>query len=327
MDPISQACFGASLSQSVTHNKAKHFSILAMGALSAMAPDLDVLIRSSDDPLLFLEYHRQFSHSLFFIPFGALLCAVVFYPFFKKNFSLAKIYLYSFLGVATHGLLDACTSYGTQLYWPFSNERIAWNIVSIVDPLFTLPVVIFILFAAFKKKVRYARIGFIYAIVFLGLGFFQKYRAEDATNQLALQRGHTIERLLVKPSFANRHLWKMIYEYNGQYYVDAVKLLFNTKIIPGTSIAKLNINRDLAWLNIQELQRKDIERFRWFSDDFLAINPQQKNIIIDMRYSFVPNRIKMMWGIELTDNNRHVAFKIKSSPDKQSRKDFLDMLF
>ncbi len=327
MDPISQACFGASLSQSATNNRVKQISVLLIGALSGMAPDLDVLIRSATDPLLFLEYHRQFTHSLFFTPFGALICALIFYPFFKKNFSFSKIYLYSFLGFATHGLLDACTSYGTQLYWPFSNERVAWNIVSIVDPFFTIPITILIFIAVFKQKVLYARIAFIYAIIFLSIGLIQKQRAENAIEKLAKQRGHKVERMHIKPSFANRHLWKMIYEYNNRYYVDAVKLLWKTKVITGTSIEKLNIKRDLSWLNMQDIQAKDIERFRWFSNDFLAINPLQKNMIIDVRYSFVPNQIKMMWGIELSDSKQHVAFKIKSRPDKQSRKEFINMLF
>ena len=78
MDVLSQAVLGASLSQSFAKDKSKQLIALVIGALAGMAPDLDVLIYSSDDPLLFLEFHRQFTHSLLFIPFGALLCALVF---------------------------------------------------------------------------------------------------------------------------------------------------------------------------------------------------------------------------------------------------------
>ena len=133
MDPLSQASLGASLSQSFAKDKSKQFSALVIGALAGMAPDLDVLIRSTENPILFLEFHRQFTHSLIFIPFGALICALVFYSvlssgWFKKQWPTARlsfiqVYLFSFLGYATHGLLDACTSYGTQLFWPFSTER------------------------------------------------------------------------------------------------------------------------------------------------------------------------------------------------------------
>lgn len=138
MDPLSQASLGASLSLSFFRDKTKYLSVLIIGMLAGMAPDLDVFIRSDDDPLLFLEFHRQFSHSLIFIPIGALLCALVFYPFTRKKLSFSQVYLVSFLAYATHGLLDACTSYGTQLFWPFSNQRVSWNTVSIIDPFFTL---------------------------------------------------------------------------------------------------------------------------------------------------------------------------------------------
>ena len=144
MDPLSQACIGSSLSQSFAKDKTAQLSAMVIGALAGMAPDLDILINSNRDPLLFLEFHRQFTHSLIFIPFGALLCALVFYPFAKKKLSFSQVYLFSFLAYATHGLLDACTSYGTQLFWPFTNERVAWNVVSIIDPLFTLPILLLV---------------------------------------------------------------------------------------------------------------------------------------------------------------------------------------
>jgi len=343
MDPLSQAVLGASLSQSVASKKNQR-SALVMGALAGMAADLDILIQSAKDPLLFLEFHRQFTHSLIFIPVGALLCALVFYfvmksAWFQKkwpsnNLSFSQIYLFSFLGYATHGLLDACTSYGTQLFWPFSNTRIAWNIVSIIDPLFTVPVLILIFLALFRKNKRYAQIAFSYAIIYLSIGIIQNNRAETAVQQLAKQRGHTIQRTLVKPSFANRHVWKIMYEYDERYYVDAVRLLWDTEIITGTSIKKLNIQRDLAWLPKNSQQRKDIERFRWFSDDYLAISKNDPNFIIDVRYSFMPNQIKSIWGIKLKQTiiengnlSPHVDYVIKNRPDKKTTRQFFELVF
>lgn len=330
MDVISQAVLGASFSQSFAKDKVKQLSAFIIGALAGMAPDLDVLIYSNSDPLLFLEFHRQFTHSLFFIPFGALLCALIFYPFIKNKLSFKQIYLFSFLGFATHGLLDACTSYGTQLFWPFSTQRVSWNIVSIVDPLFTIPVIIGIVFAIYRNNLLFARIAFIYAVVFLSLGLIQKQRAENALYTLVEQRGHQAERVRVKPSFANRHVWKLIYEYNDRYYVDAVKILWETTFIPGASIQKLNIKRDLPWLSHDSQQAKDIERFRWFSDDFLAINPEEENIIMDVRYSFLPNKIKLMWGIELEqqqNENAHANFLTNSKLNAQTRNKFIELLF
>ena len=344
MDPISQASLGASLSQSFAKDNSKQFSALVIGALAGMAPDLDVFIRSATDPILFLEFHRQFTHSLIFIPFGALLCSLIFYPLMHlwwiqtkwpaSKLSFTQIYLFSFLGYATHGLLDACTSYGTQLFWPFSSERFAWNIVSIIDPLFTLPVIFFISLAAYRKNVRYARIAFVYAVLFLSLGVLQYQRAEQAVTALALQRGHQVERVHLKPSFANRHVWKMIYEYDGRYYVDAVKLLWQTKYITGTSIQKLNVKRDFPWLPEDCQQAKDIERFRWFSDGFLAVSARNSNLIMDVRYSFLPNKINPMWGVEISkqqidDGNlaAYADYRMIRNLDENTGKAYFEMLF
>ena len=72
------------------------------------------------------------------------------------------IYIASFLGYATHGLLDACTSYGTLLFWPFSNERVTWNNISIVDPIFTIPVLILIGAAIKTKRKSFFQFGLFF---------------------------------------------------------------------------------------------------------------------------------------------------------------------
>jgi inner membrane protein len=78
MDPITQGVLGASLPQSAARRSEVAIAGL-LGFLAGMSADLDVLIRSSTDPLLFLEYHRQFTHSLVFIPLGGLICSLVLY--------------------------------------------------------------------------------------------------------------------------------------------------------------------------------------------------------------------------------------------------------
>ena len=143
MDPLSQGTVGAAFAQS-TANKKNIFKISVIGFLAGLAPDLDILIQSSTDPILFLEYHRQFTHALLFIPFGSLIVALLIFQLVKNSMRFRTVYFASLLGYATHGLLDACTSYGTQLFWPFSNERVTWNNISIVDPLFTIPALILI---------------------------------------------------------------------------------------------------------------------------------------------------------------------------------------
>ena len=124
MDPVTQGAFGAIFAQTISNKKKILFGSI-VGCCAGLAPDLDIFIRSVSDPLLKLEYHRQFTHSIIFIPIGALIVTLFTRILFKKYLSFGETYLFSFLGYATHGLLDACTSYGTQLLWPFSDERIS----------------------------------------------------------------------------------------------------------------------------------------------------------------------------------------------------------
>ena len=125
-----------------------------------------------------------------------------------------------------------------------------------------------------------------------------------------------------------------MYEYDGRYYVDAVRLLWHVDYIKGSSIQKLNVQSDFPWLPEGSQQAKDIERFRWFSDDFLAISPRDKNLIIDARYSYLPNRIGAMWGIEIKKEyidlgmlDKHVGYMMNNGMDEKTRRRFWEMLF
>ncbi|MGH7830674.1 MAG: metal-dependent hydrolase, partial [Candidatus Binatia bacterium] len=74
MDPITQGLLGGVAAQSLYRKPVPRF-VPWVAAVSAMTPDLDLFIRSKEDPLLVFEYHRQFTHSLVFIPFGAAFLA------------------------------------------------------------------------------------------------------------------------------------------------------------------------------------------------------------------------------------------------------------
>lgn len=327
MDPISQGTVGAAFAQS-SANKKNILSITVIGFLAGLAPDLDVLIRSSTDPILFLEYHRQFTHSLFFIPFGALIVALFLYPLFRKSLSLKTVYLASFLGYATHGLLDACTSYGTLLFWPLSNERVTWNNISIVDPLFTIPILILIGIAIKTRKRLFSYFAIGWVAFYLSLGFVQYDRAFKAANELALLRGHTPERLTLKPSFGNLILWKSIYQHEEKFYVDAIRTLHSSTWCLGESVRIFDYQRHLPNLNKDSQQKKDIERFRWFSQDYLGFDAE-KNLVTDVRYSMVPNQITPMWGLVIDsgrDINEHAIWWTSRGLDQGQLDVFKQML-
>ncbi|NND82631.1 MAG: metal-dependent hydrolase [Gammaproteobacteria bacterium] len=301
MDPVTQGVVGATASQLVSERRDKALAAL-VGWFAGMAADLDVLIRSSTDPLLALEYHRQFTHSLAFIPFGALFCAAVFFflvPTVKRSLTFSTTYLFCFAGYVTHAVLDACTTYGTQLFWPFSDARFAWNNVSVVDPLFTLPLVLLLILSVRKQSTKIAVFAACYALFYLSLGLLQQQRAEAIAIELIEARGHTPINHGLKPSLGNIITWKSVYEHNGRYYVDAVRVLKAHRVIPGSSTEKLELSRHFPWLQSDTQQAKDVARFGWFSNQHLALDPQNPQRIIDVRYSLLPNRLDGMWGIIL----------------------------
>ena len=328
MDPVSQGTVGAAFAQSAA-NKKNIAKISIVGFLAGMAPDLDVLIRSSTDPVLFLEFHRQFTHSLIFIPIGALIVSAFLYPLVKKSLSFKTTYLASFLGYATHGLLDACTSYGTLLFWPFSNERITWNNISIVDPIQTLPALILIVLAVKKNQQRFSFFAIGWIVSYLALGFVQYDRALASGLKLAQSRGHNAERMTLKPSFGNLILWKSIYQHGDRFYVDAIRAGRELTWCQGENIKIFDYQEHLPELEKNSQQMKDIERFRWFSQDYLGFDGE-KNLVTDVRYSMIPNQIAPMWGLvidERRDTKEHAVWWAGRTLDDDSLTLFKDMLF
>lgn len=330
MDPVSQGLVGSVLPQSVSNKNELRLAAL-IGFLAGLLADLDVLIRSSEDPLLFLDYHRQFTHSFIFIPIGGLIAAGFFWLFLKKRIGFPKIYFYAVLGYGTHCFIDACTNYGTQLLWPFSDARIAWNNVSIIDPLFTIPLLVIVLTAVFRKSVFTARLGLVFAVCYLLFGLYQKEKAEEALLVLAQSRGHSAERVLVHPSIGNLLVWRSVYEDDGNYYVQAVRVspLSESKIYEGGSIKAFYPKADLDKLDPDSVLASDIERFSKFARGYLVVLPEYPAMIGDLRMGILPNSITPLWGIEIDPQNQdeHVAMENydRSINDKKIQK-FITML-
>lgn len=332
MDPVTQGVLGAVFAQTRS-SPSKLAKAAVIGAIAAMAPDLDVFIISSHDPLLTLQYHRQFTHSLLFIPIGGLLCALALYYLLRKRWdlSLQQTIIWSVLGFATHGLLDGCTSYGTQLLWPLSEYRYSWDIISIIDPLFTGPLLVLSYLAARLMQRKYMILAILWGAGYMSLGYIQHERAISMGNIIADSRGHRTQRIEVKPSFANLLVWKVIYETEDRLYVDAVKPgVFSSSVWEGDNIKKLDVARDFPQLDPDSQQALDIERFRKFSAGFLAVDPDDSNKIIDMRYSMLPHHIAPLWGIELFVNappNQHVKFYTQPVDGSSNLGQLLTMVF
>ena len=299
MDPLSQGTLGAIGAQNLGNKSHLRFAGV-LGFLAGLSADLDFLIKSDSDPLLALEYHRQFTHSLIFIPFGGLICAIILFYLLSRRWRLGfrTTYVYCTGGYATHALLDACTTYGTQLLWPFSTARIAWNTISIIDPLFTLPLLALIIAAALRKSSALARIALAWVFIYMTFGIVQRERAEHATYALAMERGHKPTRLIAMPTMGNSVVWKTVYEADGEYFVDGLRAGISITRYQGRSVTKYSAARDFPWLHNNSQQAIDVERFRWFTNDYIAAHPDDSSRIIDVRYSMIPTSVDSMWSVQ-----------------------------
>jgi|AntRauTorckE6833_2_1112554.scaffolds.fasta_scaffold00035_48 inner membrane protein len=328
MDPVTHGLIGATASSSFADKRAFRAAAFT-GFASALLADLDVLISSASDPLLNLEMHRQFTHSLIFIPVGALIATALLWWFVRKHLTLKQTYLFSLAGYATAGLMDVITSYGVLLLWPFSSQRYSLDIISVFDPVFSLGILLLIGLAFFKKDKKYTWITFGWAFIYLGFGFLQQQKATRIVEDIASSKDHTISQMIVKPTIANQLLWSVRYVAEGQLYPVGIKLSpFSEPVIyEGEHAPLLHWEEEFRAYEGTALYG-DIERFSKLSDGILIRHPDHEYVIGDGRYSMLPTTLSPLWGIEIdtTSPNQHVDFGTYRDASPEVRQAFMDML-
>lgn len=328
MDLLTQGLLGSALAQSAANREQIRKAAL-IGILAGLSADLDVFIQSSQDPLLNLEFHRHFTHSLLFVPIAALILSAMLWPFFRRSLSWGRILLYCLLGYMCSGLLDACTSYGTRLLWPVSNERFSFNIISIIDPIFTLLLISGVIAGLVSGRRLLLIICLCLAASYLAVGFNQRNQVYAISTELAEARGHQPQKVLVKPTLGNLLLWRSVYLNEGKFHIDAIRLnpfTGSTRIFKGESVAQFTLNEISVEAN--SVLYRDIERFSYFSDRYLARHPQQTNMLIDVRYANLPQLIHPLWGIRINENKPHQHAEYETMRDRsiQTRNQFIDMV-
>jgi len=344
VDLLSHALVGAATAMVVAQPKETRVAAIA-GAIAANLPDLDALIRSPNDALLYLEYHRHFTHSLMFIPFGALIATGVLWPLLRKTASFARLYLFCVLGIALAGTMDACTSYGTHLLWPFAAARSAWNIISIVDPVFTLllaaPVMVALWRSGSRKDDRppskwqldsrkLSGLALLLGAAYLVLGTVQHYRALKILAAYASDSGMQAERLLVKPTFGNLLLWRGIVQTPDSIQVVGIRprLFSGTRqVYPGEHAPRITLQTFDA-LPVTSRLHRDIARFDFFADNLLSFSTQDGTRLGDARYAMRPDSLRPMWSIRFNLNapDQPVDLVIDREMSAADRTRFIEML-
>ena len=324
MDPLTQISIGAAVAVAISPREQTRLAAF-FGAIAGAVPDLDVFIRSDADPLLMLQYHRHFTHSIIMAPVIGFCIAVVFkLLLFRVKVPFKKFVFYAVAGALTHGPIDACTSYGTLLYWPFSNYRESWDLISIIDPIFTVPLVFLTVLAFKRKRPLFAQIAVALCMTYLGFCGFQHAEAERLARELAAELNHETEVYSIRPSFANSVLWRTIYEFDGRYYVNAVWIVpgREPRIYPGRSVKVFSVEDAAEQVPPNSVLGRDIERFRYFSQGYLYRHPGEVDVLGDLRYAIYPDSILPLWGIRIDPdkNESHAELEYFRSVSKPSFK-------
>lgn len=318
MDPVTQGLFGGLWAQAGSRRRDMRLAA-ATGVVAGMAPDLDVLIRSSSDSLLAIEYHRHFTHAFAFIPVGALVVSLVLWPLFlrwRPEVKFARVYLWSLLGYGSHGLLDAMTSYGTQLFWPFADTRVAWNSISVIDPLFSVPLALLLGIGAWRRNRMIVRVAALWVVLYLSIGFIQQNRAEKIVALWAEQSGIAAERVIAKPGFANLVLWRGLVDDGSRFHAVAVRILPGTQPLawPGSVVDRFTL--DAA---PETRLARDLERFEHFSDGwtfrYYRYDDDDRAFIGDFRYAIDPASQRPLWGILYDPNDQTEGVRFERPAD------------
>ncbi|HUT04370.1 MAG TPA: metal-dependent hydrolase [bacterium] len=322
MDTPTQALLGAALVQSFL-GKRLGTKALVVGLIAGALPDVDVFIRSSKDSLLALTMHRHFTHSLAFVPIGALIAAGICHLLYRRRENFKLIYLASFLGYITHGPLDLCTSYGTVILWPFNSSRYALDCISIVDLVVSVPLLIGCILSAKRRSNAPAIVAMLFVISYITFGFTQNHQALAVQRELAQSRGHSVQHGRATPTLANLFVFRSIYRAGGQIYADKVVVapFRKASVEEGDEVEVFAedglINRPMT----QQAVLRDFRRFSRFADGFTAKVSDRPDVVGDMRYSLRAKTFQPLWGIIIdADDAQHPVRRVSLTRDH----DFFD---
>ena len=133
--------------------------------------------------------------------------------------AFARWWLAVWLVLFTHPLLDAFTVYGTQLWWPLPLRPVAIGSVFIVDPLYTLPLLIGLAWAL-RSRTALARrangIGIAASTAYLALTLAVQAHVTSVARESLAAEGAEAARLLVAP-LPMSILWRVVALDGGVY--------------------------------------------------------------------------------------------------------------
>ena len=280
MDSLTQAVLGAALQGSLL-GRVQGRKALLYGAALGTLPDLDVLI-DFGDAVAQMTYHRGFSHSIFLISaFSLLLTVLVRWRWPQAPYSARRFLGCVWLVLVTHVLIDACTTYGTQLFWPLPVEPLNFTNIFVIDPAYTLPMLIGIVVALWfglaGRGRRWLNGGLLAATLYMASTFANQALMQARIERELAEAGVNYEQLLVMPTPLNTLAWRFLAR-DGDHYVEGVRSWLDD--------GPLQWSRQPLGLELCEVVEAmpQHRRLLWFNGGWMSYREDQGRLLVtDLR--------------------------------------------
>lgn len=237
MDSLTQIALGSAVSVAVMGRRTAMWKAALWGAVAGTLPDLDAFI-DHGNALLNMTLHRAESHALFYLTLAAPPLAWGVSRLHGEAALFKRWWLALWLVLITHPLLDAMTVYGTQLLLPFTGHPYGVGSVFIIDPLYTVPLIVGVVAALRLKNdrgLRWNAAGLVLSTLYLGWGVVAQQQASQVARDSLQQQGIAASALLVTPAPFNSLLWRLLATTPTQYFEGHYSLLDGSPRITWTA--------------------------------------------------------------------------------------------
>jgi len=207
---------------------------------------------------------------------GVLLFFFFYNRFFKRELNkvdatwqdFAWVFFWS---IFTHPLLDCCTTYGTQLFQPFSDYRVGFNNVAVADLFYTLPFLLCLVGARLFLKNTYLRkimlwVGIGWSCIYLSWTFYNKHQVNQVFEKSLKAQGIEYQRYMTSPALFSNFLWTGTAEGEDAYYQASYSNFDKAPLIPTFKI----LPKNHEWVKDYQ-EEKSIKTLKWFSNNYYSI--------------------------------------------------------
>lgn len=286
MDSLTQLVLGAAVGEFVLGKKVGNKAML-WGAVGGTIPDLDVLSNLFLNDLQSLLFHRGITHSIFFAFIISPLLAYLVNRIHKNTDANFKDWLTLFFwSIVTHPMLDIFTNYGTQIFYPFSDYRVALNTIFVIDPLYTLPLLVGCIIILFTRNIvkrnKINKLSLIFSITYLLLTCFSKLFVDLKLKEKIEQQNISYIETMTTPAPFTNILWSVIVKSEDLYQVGYFSWFDGSDDLHLTSIP-----RKEALLK-DYLPNDNVEKLIAFSKGFYELEKTSNGLIFnDLRFSTI----------------------------------------